>query len=145
MPCGPTARTGAVLALPFDHFYIVKSDSYTYISSRFLDRTLLLVQGKNKEHSMRILTLVLGALIVTLMATQVSAKESREPSAFKTCKIVTGYGTAIGKGRSLNEARENARLKCGTSMVDQYFAQRQAISEDVKDDLALACVNLDCQ
>ena len=94
---------------------------------------------------MRILSMIVGALIVTLMATQVSAKESREPNALKTCKIVTGYGTAIAKGRTINEAREAARLKCGTSMIDQYFAQRQSISEDAKDDLALACVNLDCQ
>ncbi len=99
---------------------------------------------------MRILTMILGALLVTLIATQVSASPSREDvrepsSALQTCKIVTGYGTAIGRGKTLSSAREAARLTCGTAMIDQYFAQRQNISDDVKDDLALACVNLDCQ
>ena len=86
---------------------------------------------------MRSLTILIGALMVTLISTQVSAKES--------CKIVTGYGTSIGFGKTKSAALEAARLNCGTHMIDQYFAQRRDIAEDVKDDLALACVNLNCQ
>lgn len=113
-----------------------------------LDRRLLYLKGV-EGLNMRTLTFVLGALIVTLMSVQVSASTpppSREPSrAMQTCKIVTGYGTAIGKGPTLSAAREEARLTCGTHMIDQYFAQRRDIPESAKDDLALACVNLDCQ
>lgn len=87
---------------------------------------------------MRALTLILSALIVTLISTQVSAKEAN-------CKIVTGYGTVIGRGPTLTKARENARLACGSAMIDQYTAQRGNIPDDVKDDLVLACVNLECQ
>ncbi len=97
---------------------------------------------------MRTFTIVLGALLVTLMSTQVSAMENRHPESvnkMQTCKIVTGYGTAIGRGKTLSAAREEARLSCGTHMIDQYVAQRREIPDDVKDDLALACVNLDCQ
>lgn len=96
---------------------------------------------------MRILTLTLAALIVTLISTQVSAKESREPNSagMQTCKIVTGYGTAIGRGKTHAAALESARLACGGAMIDQYTATRQNIPEDVKDDLVLACVNLECQ
>lgn len=94
---------------------------------------------------MRTLTLFLSALIITLITTKVSAKPSDGSTKMETCKIVTGYGTAIGRGKTKLEAKESARLKCGTAMVDQYFAARQNIADDVKDDLALACVNLDCQ
>ena len=94
---------------------------------------------------MRTLSLLISALLVTLISTQVSAHEAREPNGIQTCKIVTGYGTAIGHGKSLSAAREAARLNCGTHMIDQYTAQRRDIPEDVKDDLVLACVNLECQ
>lgn len=93
---------------------------------------------------MRTLTLIIGAILVTLMATKVSAQEPTGKHQV-SCKIVTGYGTAIAYGKTKLEAKENARLKCGTSMIDQYFASRREIPEDVKDDLALACVNLECQ
>jgi hypothetical protein len=114
---------------------------------------------------MRILTLILCAVLVTLITTRVSAATTKADNSSKTrakmeleaetqvkpvkggmetCKIVTGYGTAIGKGKTRNEARENARLQCGTSLIDQYFSQRREISDSAKDDLALACVNLEC-
>jgi hypothetical protein len=102
---------------------------------------------------MRALPLLLAALLMTLISTQVAAavnrcpaSEAREPSSgITTCRIVTGYGTAIGRGKNLAAAREAARLTCGTALIDQYMAQRREIPEDVKDDLVLACVNLDCQ
>ena len=94
---------------------------------------------------MRMVSLLIAALLVTLIATQVSAAQVREPSGIQTCKIVTGYGTAIGRGKTLSAAREAARLTCGTNMIDQYIAQRQNIPEDVKDDLVLTCINLECQ
>ncbi len=98
---------------------------------------------------MRILTMIFGALLITLAATQVSASPikspMRMPAALETCKIVTGYGTAIGKGSTKKEALKQARLTCGTNMIDQYSAQRGRIPADVEDDLVLACVNLECQ
>ena len=92
---------------------------------------------------MRTLTLIISAVLITLIATKVSAQQP-EGQRKVSCKIVTGYGTAIGFGSTKLEAKENARLKCGTSMIDQYFASRREVPEDVKDDLALACVNLEC-
>lgn len=96
---------------------------------------------------MRTFTIILSAIILTLISMRVSAMETKPDvkGSTHTCKIVTGYGTAIGRGKSIREATEAARLKCGTEMIDQYFAQRRDIPEDKKDDLALACINLDCQ
>lgn len=99
---------------------------------------------------MRGFTLFLSVLLLTLIATEVSAKEhspDREPakSALHTCRIVTGYGTAIGKGSTKLAAKEAAREMCGTKLIDDYFARRGRIEDDVVDDLALACVNLECQ
>lgn len=94
---------------------------------------------------MRALALIFSALILTLIATEVSAAESREPARTYSCKIVTGYGTAFGRGSSQLAAKENAREVCGSKMIDQYFAQRGNISPDVADDLALACINKECE
>jgi hypothetical protein len=96
---------------------------------------------------MRTITMVLSAILLTLISLKVSAAPAptKEKDSVQTCRIVTGYGTAIAKGKSHKEALEKARLECGTRMIDMYFAQRQGISEDQKEDLALACVNLDCQ
>lgn len=92
---------------------------------------------------MRILTVFIGALLVILMTAQVSALE-RTPSANSfTCRIVTGYGTAIGQGHTKLEAESNARLLCGTKLIDDYFARRATIDPDA--DLELACINLPCQ
>jgi hypothetical protein len=99
---------------------------------------------------MRALTWILGVIIVTLIATQVSATEmaaSRAPASGvrHSCKIVTGYGTAIGYGQSDLAAKEAARELCGTKIIDDYMARRGHIEDSVVDDLALACVNLECQ
>ncbi len=94
---------------------------------------------------MRIFSLILAALIMTLIATEVSAAPERVPSSSYTCKIVTGYGTAIGKGSSKIAAQEAARELCGTKMIDDYLARRGNIGNEAVDDLALACVNLDCE
>jgi hypothetical protein len=94
---------------------------------------------------MRTFTMILSAILLTLATVKVSASPAPNKGEMQTCKIVTGYGTAIGKGKDHNKALENARLECGTRLIDQYFAQRRDIPEETKDDLALACVNLDCQ
>jgi hypothetical protein len=83
---------------------------------------------------MRILTMLLGALLMTLAATEVSATE--------TCRIETGYGTAIGTGPTKLKAKEAARLECGSKLIDMYQAQRGKI--DPSADLELACINLEC-
>lgn len=89
---------------------------------------------------MRYLALILSALIVTLITTEVSAA-----SAF-TCKIATGYGTAIGRGTTQLAAKQAAREECGSKIIDQYFAQRGRIpAGEAEDDLVLSCVNLECQ
>lgn len=87
---------------------------------------------------MRTLTL----LILTLVTSQALA--AGHP-ARETCRIVTGYGTAIGQGETKAEALEDARLTCGTKLIDQYFAQRRDIPDEAVDDLSTACVNLRCQ
>lgn len=95
---------------------------------------------------MRLMSILIGAVLMFLISLKVSAVPGpRRMPASETCRIVTGYGTAIAKGKNKNEAKEKARLKCGTSLIDDYFARRSDISEDRKDDLALACVNLECQ
>lgn len=98
---------------------------------------------------MRALTWILGVIIVTLIATQVSAMEmaaSRAPASERhSCKIVTGYGTAVGYGQSDLAAKAAARELCGTKIIDDYMARRGQIEDSVVDDLALACVNLECQ
>jgi hypothetical protein len=65
-------------------------------------------------------------------------------AAKQSCTISTGYGTAIGKGETKKDALANAREICGEKIIDQYFAQRRSIAADVTDDLALACVNKEC-
>lgn len=90
---------------------------------------------------MRTLMILASALVLTLITTRVSAATS---GRLISCKIVTGYGTAIGYGKTKLEAKENARLKCGTTLIDQYFAQRRDIPKSAEDDLALACVNKEC-
>jgi hypothetical protein len=99
---------------------------------------------------MRIFSLILAVVIIILSTTEVSAapdNRQRDPSAagMHTCKIVTGYGTAIGKGASKLAAKEAARELCGTKMIDDYLARRGRIEANVVDDLALACVNLECE
>lgn len=117
---------------------------------------------------MRAFAIVFGAFVLILTATEVSAAilpmsvesgagisaaakrapaqaEDRAPARTYTCKIVTGYGTAIGRGSSQLAAKEAARELCGSKLIDQYFAQRGKISEDAAADLIEACVNLDCQ
>ncbi len=97
---------------------------------------------------MRALTLSIAVLLVTLAGTKVSAAPHRAPAAEGknySCRIITGYGTAIGKGPSKLKAKENAREICGDKMIDQYLAQRGHIPEDAIGDLTTACVNLECQ
>ena len=94
---------------------------------------------------MRIFSLIVAALLMTLIATEVSAAPERVPSSSYTCKIVTGYGTAIGSGRSKLAAKEAARELCGTKLIDDYLARRGRIDKDAEEDLALACVNLECE
>ncbi len=97
---------------------------------------------------MRIFSLALGVILMTLIATEVSAAPAapeRQPSNAHTCKIVTGYGTAIGKGSSKLAAKQAAREICGSKLIDDYLARRGRIEDAAIDDLALACVNLECE
>lgn len=91
---------------------------------------------------MRALALTISVILVTLISTQVSAQEA---SSNVSCRIITGYGTAVGYGANKSIARENARELCGTKIIDGYFASRGSIDDSQVDDLALACVNLECQ
>lgn len=95
---------------------------------------------------MRALSILLASLILTLIATEVSATEQRrEPARSYSCKIVTGWGTAIGRGSSPLAAKEAARELCGSKLIDQYAAQRGRISDDAAADLIDTCINLECQ
>lgn len=96
---------------------------------------------------MRSLTLLISAVILTLIATEVSASQEpgRQPSRVYSCRLLTGYGSAVGRGSTQLAAKENARELCGSKLIDQYVAQRGSIPADVEDDLVLSCVNLECQ
>jgi hypothetical protein len=98
---------------------------------------------------MRYLVILFGSLIVTLAATQVSAAPmcipSRGPASDYKCVIRTGYGMAVGHGSTKLKAKEEARLQCGMGLINGYTAARQNIPDDKVDDLALACVNLECE
>ena len=99
---------------------------------------------------MRYLAILLGSLIVTLAATQVSAapmcqSAKRSPASDYKCVIRTGYGTAEGHGSTKLKAKEEARLQCGMGLINGYTATRQNIPADKVDDLALACINLECE
>lgn len=97
---------------------------------------------------MRALTVFLGILLVTLATTKVSAAVQRAPAAETksySCRIISGYGTAIGTGSTKLKAKENAREICGDKMIDGYIAQRGSIPDEVIGDLTTACVNLECQ
>ncbi len=92
---------------------------------------------------MRTLTISLSAILTVLICTEVSAWERQPSTKEYTCRIVTGYGTAIGQGHTPLEARENAQLICGSKLIEDYYARRGNIDPDA--DLELACVNLECQ
>lgn len=96
---------------------------------------------------MRALTIFLGSLILTLIVTRVAAKEVRRPAAARTysCKVVKGHVTALGHGPSPQAAKDDARTACGAKLINQRFAQGGEINHDAEDELALACVNLECQ
>lgn len=99
---------------------------------------------------MRALTLFLAVILVTLASSKVSASVSRRPAADETgktysCRIVTGYGTAVGQGPSKLKAKEKAWEKCGDQMIDDYLARRGSIPDEVVADLTTACINKDCQ
>jgi hypothetical protein len=94
---------------------------------------------------MRSLTVLIGALLVTLMSTKVLAAEARRPSGSHTCTVNSGWVKATGHGRTHLEALESARLTCGSMMVDHALSTRPNISKDQEDDLVLACVNLECE
>ena len=66
----------------------------------------------------------------------------REPSSGYSCRIATGDITVVGRGSSKLEATENARVLCGSKMIDQHYAARRSIDESAE--LELACVNLNC-
>jgi hypothetical protein len=95
---------------------------------------------------MRALTITFSALILILITTEVTAMESgRQPARSYSCKLITGYGTAIGRGSSQAAARDAARELCGSKMIDQYYASRGHISDDAADEIITSCVNRDCE
>ena len=106
---------------------------------------------------MRALTLFLGVLLMTLATSKVSASTAclsatpmrslaseGGPTKF-SCRIITGYGTAIGRGDTKLQAKEVAREICGEKMIDGYIAQRGSIPDEVIGDLTTACINEECK
>lgn len=99
---------------------------------------------------MRGLALILSLIMLSLMAGErVSVNGARLPASDRspnsnsyTCRLVTGYGTAIGRGSTQLKAKENAMEICGSKLIDDYYARRGKIDPDA--DLELACINLDC-
>ena len=96
---------------------------------------------------MRALALIMGFTAVSMVlgprvSTERSPASDREPSGQYTCRLVTGYGTAIGRGSSKLKAKEAAMEICGSKLIDDYYARRGKIDPDA--DLELACINLEC-
>ena len=96
---------------------------------------------------MRGLALILGLMMMTFVcgervSTVRTPASEREPSSSYTCRLVTGYGTAIGKGSSKLKAKEAAMEMCGSKLIDDYYARRGNI--DPEAELELACINLEC-
>lgn len=97
---------------------------------------------------MRVLTMVLSVILVTLATSKVTAMPLRGPASEGkkfSCRIVTGYGTAIGRGESKLQAKEVAREICGEKMIDSYIAQRGSIPDEVIGDLTTVCINKECE
>lgn len=98
---------------------------------------------------MRALAMILSVVLMTLMTAKVSAAPMRMPASEGgtkySCRIVTGYGTAIGRGETKLKAKEVAREICGEKMIDGYIAQRGSIPDEVVGDLTTACINEECQ
>lgn len=84
---------------------------------------------------MRILNVTL--ILVSMMSAPAFA-------AGHTCEIASGAGTAYGRGDTPAKALEEARMACGTALIDQYLAARGHIPESVIADLTVSCVNLPC-
>jgi hypothetical protein len=96
---------------------------------------------------MRGLALVLGFLTLSMVCGERisnvrSPASEREPNSSHTCRLVTGYGTAIGKGSSKLKAKEAAMEICGSKLIDDYYARRGKV--DPEAELELACINLEC-
>lgn len=97
---------------------------------------------------MRGLSLILGILTVMMVcgervSTLRTPASEREPSGGGyTCRLVTGYGTAIGKGSTKLKAKEAAMEICGSKLIDDYYARRGKVDPDAE--LELACINLEC-
>lgn len=62
-----------------------------------------------------------------------------------SCKVVTSYGTAIGKGLTPKAALEAARFNCGSMLIDLHLRKYETINDDRIDDLVLACIDLECE
>jgi len=93
--------------------------------------------------------MVLSVILMTLATSKVTAMPMRGPAseggAKHSCRIVTGYGTAIGRGETKLKAKEVAREICGEKMIDSYIAQRGSIPDEVIGDLTTVCVNKECE
>ncbi len=94
---------------------------------------------------MRIIALSLIAVVITLMGVQVSAAPHKVGEKGYTCTINNGYVKADGRGPTAIAAQEAAMLACGDKMIDLQFSRSSDFSEERKDDLALACINLSCE
>lgn len=95
---------------------------------------------------MRAISLIIGALLVILITTEVSAKTApSEKDTDVSCRLVTGYGESIGHGPNRKAALKNAREKCGESMIDLRFARNTPVDTDEEALLSVQCINLDCQ
>lgn len=75
----------------------------------------------------------------------------RAPSSVHHCKMSVAFegpGSKISvtaEGSSPKKARDNARIDCGTKVIDRYLASHREVDDIMKDELALACVNLECE
>lgn len=103
---------------------------------------------------MRALTIVLGVILATLAATQVSAAPmclagrglASEDGKVYSCRILASGGPFFGQSAtSKTQAKEIAREKCGNKQIDEYLDARGSIPDEVIGELSTACINKECE
>lgn len=104
---------------------------------------------------MRILSLLTMLVLAVGIAFQTSAAPQlfpdSEPNKAEKCTLSVpkisgacrrGPPTVTATAPSRTKALQEARLKCGDKVIDQYFSCPG--NNQPSDELALVCVNLDC-
>jgi hypothetical protein len=58
---------------------------------------------------------------------------------------LTAEGHGSTPSTALDNARNNARIECGSKIIDRYLDTHRDVDSAMSSELAVACVNLDCE